>query len=599
MASLNQQWFDAQMRHAVQVQRFTAGEARLVVNNLRAAETELTSLIAGLGDEASFKSRRAQAILRDIRAMRQQTLSTVAADTQGRLFELAGVESAKQGALAARYYPMEHNFAAVDPKLLQAMVRGTPFAAGTNAVRTLDKWWGGLIAVDQQRITEALQMGMIQGETVNQMVKRVRAGLDLTRHQAATVVRTGVKHTTSVARDAFFDANSDVCNILMWAAMLDGRTTVICASRDGHYTSVNGDMTKVPRPHLKPWNAALPAHPNCRSNKVAILSPGGIAEQMGERAFVRSAKTPRKRNIDFRKQAHAVAGDKKWRGLTPEQRQHLIKKEQTTWTADNVGRVPVKTTYDDWLRTQPSAFQDDALGKGKAALFRDGMKLDKYVDEVGRELSLKQLVSKKLVKKPSPMAVPKDLTIAQLEKLAVDRKLSNSVSFYRMDPDVAAELVEVLSEMHTGKGMMFTSIGPRSSDSVMFAVQREFGGANLRYSTAYGTNRKIIMSELKRMTQEGTVRMNGLRDAVTHEYGHFLSIGAEFDAPLKLSKLLKAIPGAARKLDKAVGTYYRTDLEEQFAEVFRFWRAGKLKELGKKADWSAVDELMNEVWGLR
>jgi hypothetical protein len=56
------------------------------------------------------------------------------------------------------------------------------------------------------------------------------------------------------------------------------------------------------------------------------------------------------------------------------------------------GQVPAETTYEDWLRTKPAAFQDEILGSEKGRLFRaGGLKLDAFVDRKGREYSLDEL----------------------------------------------------------------------------------------------------------------------------------------------------------------------------------------------------------------
>ena len=46
--------------------------------------------------------------------------------------------------------------------------------------------------------------------------------------------------------------------------------------------------------------------------------------------------------------------------------------------------------YNEWLETQPKGFQDQALGKKRAARFRDGEKVEKYV-EYGGPLTLDEL----------------------------------------------------------------------------------------------------------------------------------------------------------------------------------------------------------------
>ena len=44
------------------------------------------------------------------------------------------------------------------------------------------------------------------------------------------------------------------------------------------------------------------------------------------------------------------------------------------------GQVPDSLTYDSWLRKQTGEFQDETLGKAKAALFRAGLPCEKFVD---------------------------------------------------------------------------------------------------------------------------------------------------------------------------------------------------------------------------
>jgi SPP1 gp7 family putative phage head morphogenesis protein len=60
------------------------------------------------------------------------------------------------------------------------------------------------------------------------------------------------------------------------------------------------------------------------------------------------------------------------------------------------GVEPIKrTTYGDWLKGQPAKVQDEVLGASKAALFRTGgLKVDRFTDAAGKELTLDQLKAK-------------------------------------------------------------------------------------------------------------------------------------------------------------------------------------------------------------
>ena len=58
------------------------------------------------------------------------------------------------------------------------------------------------------------------------------------------------------------------------------------------------------------------------------------------------------------------------------------------------GQVAEAETYQTWLKKKSPAFQDDVLGPTRGKLFREGMTLDRFVDQSGKEYTLKQLRSK-------------------------------------------------------------------------------------------------------------------------------------------------------------------------------------------------------------
>jgi len=53
--------------------------------------------------------------------------------------------------------------------------------------------------------------------------------------------------------------------------------------------------------------------------------------------------------------------------------------------------VSDKTNFDKWLRGQPQKYQNEFLGKTKAELFRNGEKLDRFVDPLGKQYTIKEL----------------------------------------------------------------------------------------------------------------------------------------------------------------------------------------------------------------
>jgi hypothetical protein len=59
------------------------------------------------------------------------------------------------------------------------------------------------------------------------------------------------------------------------------------------------------------------------------------------------------------------------------------------------GPVDSRTTYGGFLKRQSKEFQDDVLGPRRGGLFRSGkVKIDQFVDDMGRSLSLDELVAR-------------------------------------------------------------------------------------------------------------------------------------------------------------------------------------------------------------
>jgi SPP1 gp7 family putative phage head morphogenesis protein len=187
----------------------------------------------------------------------------------------------------------------------------------------VDKW--GLAEID--RVNDTIRKAWSEGWTVDRLTTAINGtkkqnyadGLigkpgttaAVARRNARAVARTSVQHIASAARMATWEANADVISGYRFVATLDSRTTQICRTLDGEVFELNAG----PIP---------PVHVGCRSTTVAEVDPA----------------------LDFLD-------------------------EGATRSSEN-GYVPANQTYYDWLKTQPDDFQDEAIGKTRAKLFRDG-----------------------------------------------------------------------------------------------------------------------------------------------------------------------------------------------------------------------------------
>jgi len=191
--------------------------------------------------------------------------------------------------------------------------------------------FGGAVGREAMRTVQA---GLIEGRTQVEMADDVSSMVTTrSRRQAEAVIRTATNGVGSAARREVYSANSDVLDGEVWTSTLDGKTSAVCRSRDGN----RYDVGEGPYP---------PAHYNCRSVRRPSVKPEYRVGRVGERA-----------SMD--------------------------------------GPVDSRTTYGGFLKRQSKEFQDDVLGPRRGGLFRSGkVKIDQFVDDMGRSLSLDELVAR-------------------------------------------------------------------------------------------------------------------------------------------------------------------------------------------------------------
>lgn len=384
MPTVNEEYRDAAIRHQIGLRRYSAGLAARVARLLEEADAELTAelrvrLAKFEGRPPDFTSARFKALLEFIKTKRAEVMQEYKDLLRGELGALSVMEGNREATLIKAAVPFEITFAAVAAEQLRAIATSRPFQG-----RLLNDWFRELERQDGSRLMAAIRLGMVEGQTTDQIVTRVigtRAKgytdgiLSVSRRDANAIVRTAVSHISNTARNYVWDANEDVIAARIWVATLDGRTTAVCRSRDGHGSPVGGRELPPGIKPLQPKDARPPAHFNCRSIMVAYLDGVGL---IGKRPFVTDTRTRDKREVDFRKMAKAQGKS--------------IQEVRAAWAARNIGRVPAATTYQDFLGRQPASFQDEVLGRTKGRLFRSGgLTLDQFVDRTGNELTLGQL----------------------------------------------------------------------------------------------------------------------------------------------------------------------------------------------------------------
>ena len=385
MATSNDEYRDAVLRHQIGIRRFSAGLNKRVAELLEENDRDLVEKLRVRlgrfkGQEIDFTSKKWKDLIAKITFERRESLLEAENMITPELKTLAVIEGAREINLLTESIPIQFTFNEIPDSQLKAIVTEKPFFG-----HRMKEWFSALSNTDRSRVTRSIQLGMIQGESINNIVRRVagtRANsfkdgdLSIARRDARTIVTTAVNHVSNTARDEVWEENTDVVPAKIWTATLDGHTSAICRKNDGKGAPVGKNKLPDGVKPLDPINSTLPAHPNERSVWTGYID--GL-QMLGSRPFV---LTSRNEKIDFRKMAREQG--------------RSIKEVRADWAKRHIGEVPAQTNYPEFLKRQAVEFQEDVLGKTKATLFRKGdLSLDEYVDSVGNEITLKQLAATK------------------------------------------------------------------------------------------------------------------------------------------------------------------------------------------------------------
>jgi SPP1 gp7 family putative phage head morphogenesis protein len=341
--NVNEDIHDRVISHMLFLERLKTQEANDLINKLD--QDVLPDVLdrieqrveQGLSETGTV---RAQELAAAIGTMAGRIKNESIASLQDDLRELAEDEVNWQVGAIREAIDVDIDMATPAPEMLRQIVSDRPFDGFT-----LQQWFDKLERSTQENLTGAVQRGIAQGETVNQIMQRVRGTrangftdgvLQTTRRQAETVTRSAVQHVSNQARTELFKQNDDVVKKVQWTASLDTRTCPVCMSLDGETFPVDGGK----RP---------PVHANCRCAVTPVM------------------KSWRELGVD--------------RGEIPE-----------STRASMNGQVPETKTFGTWLQDQPDEVVEDALGKKRARLFREGnLDVKEFVNRRDQTLTLKEL----------------------------------------------------------------------------------------------------------------------------------------------------------------------------------------------------------------
>jgi len=350
MATANEKIVDAAISHQIGLQRYGSGVSRRVLALLNRVDADLFAQLSVALERMppdSFSVQRLDQMLVEVNRLNAEAYKAAGEELDKALLELAGYEASYQHKMLQSVLPAQVaealTLATVPANQAYAAAMARPFQG-----KLLREALKDVEAAKAIRIRDAIRMAFVEGETISQMVRRLRGTrtngyadglLEIDRRGAEALVRTAVNHTANFARQAVFEANADIVQGWQFLAVLDGRTSVTCAG-----ISEKAEIYPIGR------GPQPPRHWNCRSTAIPVLTSA-------------------------------------WEALG------LSKSDiEPSTQASMDGQIAGDITYGQWLRGKPAEFQDEILGVTKGRLFREGgLTLDRFVDSKGREYSLDEL----------------------------------------------------------------------------------------------------------------------------------------------------------------------------------------------------------------
>lgn len=393
--TFNQQLFDAMLRHQIGILRFDAGLRNRIWKLLDATEADMRAQISNTlrrntaGTITAANQRRMERLIRTLRETRVNAWNLVGAAMFDELRDFAASEPLFMQSLMTTIIPVELGLALPDPARLRAIVSKGAFDG-----ETMTQMLSRMKSADVKRIEQGVRIGMVQGETIPQLSRRIVGTVSLggtdgltavARRNAATIVRTAVNGVGAEARRQFAEENADLAPMQLFMATLDTRTTPVCRKWDGTLhdietrKSVKGPTKGQPTP-------VLPLHPGERS----LFGPVVDGEVIGDRPI---------REFTKKQLVREYAEENNLGRIPGADRNNLPRGHKGSFDAfarqrmrDLTGQVPATTTYTDFLKRQSASFQNDVLGPTRGRLFRKGgLTLDRFVDRTGAEIPLRDL----------------------------------------------------------------------------------------------------------------------------------------------------------------------------------------------------------------
>ncbi len=368
--SLNDKLANSFVTLTANFSRLSASESLVVQGILKSLELEIVNTLQNNPDLTEWRKARFEALLMQTRETIAANYNSITSYHDSFLETVVKASSSLSAEVFSIFrLPIQAvAFSSHTGAILaqEGMIQGAPSAA----------WWAKQSQNLQDAFIREMRMGYASGESIAELVRRVRGVptgkknnyvingktkvfmeyqggiMDVGTRQAQALVRTSVQQISADVKMRIFQKNADILKGVMWLATLDARTTPLCRARDGLLYSLDGK----PIGHDVPFLTGPPAHWNCRSTLVPVT-----------KSFEELGATP---------------------GIT----KNYLDAIPPATRASMTGQVPAALTFDAWFNGLPEKDQIAFLGKKKFEIWKKaGLNFQDMVNPQGNPLTVEQL----------------------------------------------------------------------------------------------------------------------------------------------------------------------------------------------------------------
>lgn len=343
---LNEQQVNIQARHHVFLQRLGSGEVNKFLPILK--ELRRGILLRLSGDLTEFSRTRLEAQLASIMKFQREIFGSYINDLNESLLEIVLNESSFEQKALAKSLLADAGFSVSAPASAQlfAALKTIPLNVGVNGSgKLLESFIKDWSTSQMNTVNGIIRQGWAEGQTVSQISKGIGDHIQSNlRRTNEAIVRTAINHVSQTARNITWQANDDITIGWRFLAVLDGRTSEICAGI--HSLDKVYDIGKGPYP---------PRHINCRSTSIPELD-GRYANNNAD--FTQASNMPKAK-----------------------------------------GQVDANLTYYEVLKRQPKQFVYDTIGKAKGELLLSGKMSAKEFAEFGLNSRFEPLTLTEMIEK--------------------------------------------------------------------------------------------------------------------------------------------------------------------------------------------------------